>query len=304
MISQIYHFLDGKYESKIYIYYYRFFKLIINIFYPLYIRITKRKKLNSKSNLIVSLTSFPTRIKKIYLVIESLLRQNVMPKKIILYLSLKQFNGYEDLPKKLKKLCEKELLNIKFVDEDFKSHKKYFYTVKDMNCDFITVDDDMIYPEDLIEIFFNGQFKYKNTICCLWADKITVFNHKVDLYKNWKINTKKCEPRYDILPIGCAGIFYPKNCFQKDRLLNYKDFMNLCPSADDLWLKLNSVLSGIKSVQLDDYHHFVFIDLLIKNNKKLCNENVKNSKNDEQLEKMLIKYPNFVKEIETEVKNE
>src|SRR5690554_5862757 len=47
----------------------------------------------TKKNLIISLTSFPARISNVNLVIESMLRQTILPERIILWLSRKQFKS-------------------------------------------------------------------------------------------------------------------------------------------------------------------------------------------------------------------
>lgn len=55
----------------------------------------------SEKKIVVSLTSFPARIKKVHIVIESLLNQTIKPDKIILWLSKEQFEHYYVLPSKL-----------------------------------------------------------------------------------------------------------------------------------------------------------------------------------------------------------
>lgn len=301
MLSKIYHYLDKKYNSKHFLLSYRLFKLLINFFYPIFVFFSKRNELDEKSDIIVSLTSFPARISKVYIVIETLLRQTVMPNKIILYLSLDQFSGIEDIPKKLRKLCYKNLLIVKFVKEDYKPHKKYYYSINDYDKNILTVDDDMFYPEDLIEILANSLDKYPNTINCILAKKIGIKGSKIDLYKNWSSkNINPNIPRFNLIPIGCGGVLYPYNCFNKKVLLDQKMFMRICPQADDLWLKFNSTINNKKSVKAGGYYNFVFIDIIIKNNKSLWKSNVNNKENDIQLNDLLKEFPMFVDILNTE----
>ena len=105
---------------------------LFNVLVPIYFLLTRGKSLNEKKRdkqLIVSLTSFPLRIGRLWIVIETLLRQKVQPDKIILWLAKSQFpNGDFDLPKKLLKQTKRGL-EIRFVDEDIRSYKKFYYTL-------------------------------------------------------------------------------------------------------------------------------------------------------------------------------
>lgn len=109
--------------------------IIANIYFNCRFRLSSsRYRLNSiaKSrckDLIISLTSYPKRIGYVWMTIETLLRQDVLPEKIILYLSKRQFpKQYDDLPANLLKLQNRGL-EIIFVDDDLRSHKKYYYAM-------------------------------------------------------------------------------------------------------------------------------------------------------------------------------
>ena len=85
-----------------------------NIIIPIYFRITQNnsayklhKSLKSNRRIVVSLTSFPIRINKLWIVIESILRQDYKPDKIILWLSKEQFPNFDLLPKTLISLMSK-----------------------------------------------------------------------------------------------------------------------------------------------------------------------------------------------------
>src|ERR1019366_6133497 len=86
------------------------FRLITNIVIPVYFFLTRDNKRyclendsGKKERIIVSMTSFPTRIDKVWLVIETILRQTIKPDKIILWLSKDQFSSLDSLPQKLLK---------------------------------------------------------------------------------------------------------------------------------------------------------------------------------------------------------
>src|SRR5699024_11096702 len=72
---------------------------LANLVLPFYFRLSSlfsnNYKLNTESNsdFIVSFISFPARINKVWLVVESILRQSVKPTKLILWLSKDQFSN-------------------------------------------------------------------------------------------------------------------------------------------------------------------------------------------------------------------
>jgi hypothetical protein len=63
---------------------------------------------NTNSNIIVSLTSFPPRIAKIHITINSLLAQTVKADKIVLYLNKDEFKNWK-IPEELQKCIDNGL---------------------------------------------------------------------------------------------------------------------------------------------------------------------------------------------------
>jgi hypothetical protein len=82
-------------------------KHYLNFFIPIYYTLTKKQLSSKQGDFIVSLTTFPARIDKIWIVIDSILRQTLRPKKIILTLSELQFEG-KKIPSRLIKLQKKD----------------------------------------------------------------------------------------------------------------------------------------------------------------------------------------------------
>ena len=298
MLSMLYSYLDRIYNKDFFLIRYRFLKIFINAFAPIYYKLVKRNKLDPKSNIIISLTTFPERIHRVHLVIESLLHQKKMPKQIILYLSKLQFEDFEVIPNKLKKMHQFGYLTIKFVDEDYKSHKKYYYVIKDYaQYDIVTVDDDIFYPEDFLQALFYTHIQHPNAVCCFWADKIVVHNNRICSYDKWTFDVQCDKEMFNLLPIGCAGIYYPSGCFLLPQLLNASLFMSLCPKADDIWLRCNTMMNNVNVVKSGYYKNFIFIDIMIKNNVRLCDENVDGKKNDVQFQKMIALFPEIERNI-------
>ncbi len=101
---------------------------------------------------IVSLTSWKNRINIVHNAIESIMNQTVKPDKIVLNLSLDEFpSGNDELPDNLISLIDK-CLEIGWVKKNSRSFKKLIPTLdKYREAIVMTVDDDIVYPQDFIE---------------------------------------------------------------------------------------------------------------------------------------------------------
>lgn len=246
VIQPLYSLVEKSWGRPGDIWVYRTVKIFLNIFYPVYCRIFQRPlspKVATKT--IVSLTSFPPRIERLWMVIETLLRQSVRPEKLILWLSQEQFQSVSILPKNLQRL-QKIGLEIRLCDE-LLSHKKYFYSMLEYpEYNVITVDDDTFYPENLVETLLECSNKNPGTVCCYLAHEITFEAGSIGNYEDWicGMKTKILGPSNALVPIGCEGIFYPSGALDV-QCFDRQEIKELCPYADDLWLKAMSVLKNI-----------------------------------------------------------
>lgn len=195
-----------------------------------------------EQKIIVSFTSFPKRIGDVWLVVETLLRQSYKPDEIVLWLAESQFGGLESLPERLVKQQERGL-TIRFCD-DLRSHKKYFYTMQE-NPDalIILVDDDTFYSRDLVKKLVQLHDKYPADIISMTS---TMISNVSDLPSKWHSPT--CDERivnsYLAQPYSGQGTLYPPHCLDEENAFNKEKIMELCPYADDLWLKLMSMRKG------------------------------------------------------------
>ena len=92
---------------------------------------------------IVSLTSFPAAIKYATGAIKSILEGNVLPDKVVLYLTFSQFEGKE-LPAELTKLSqENPRFEIRDYPIEIRSYRKLIPALIDFpDAIIVTVDDD------------------------------------------------------------------------------------------------------------------------------------------------------------------
>jgi hypothetical protein len=261
-------------------------RFLANIFVPIWFVLTnlffskKLRKCESDKEIIVSLTTFPARINRIWIVIECILRQTYPPNRIILWLSKEQFDSYSSLPKRLLKL-QMRGLEIEFCDEDLRSHKKYYYSLKKYpNTILITVDDDFIYHSNLINDLLKMHIKYPQAICCHRAVKIRLEDQIVLPYKLWEPIYNENHPDFNVFFTTGGGTLFPPNSLHKE-VLNKKIFLNYCKYADDVWLNLMSQMNNTKIIKLIS-NYDVLIPLFIKGNSSLASINVDDGLNDEQ----------------------
>ncbi len=207
------------------------------------------KQNKEQNSIIVSLTSYPARIRDVHKVIKTLLIQNKRPDSIMLWLAESQFPGKEEeLPVELLELC-KFGLEVKWCD-DLKSHKKYFYVMQENpGSVIITVDDDVYYSPRTVELLYNSYLKFPNAVSCLRANRILTENGRILPYDKWDKIYTECidEPVVDILPVGMGGVLYPPHCMPKDTF-DKKAIEKLCKNQDDLWLKAMEIKAGILAV--------------------------------------------------------
>ena len=185
-------------------------KLFAVTLVPFFSLFNKRKGTDENSDVIISLTTYPARIHIVWVTIATLLNQKIKPKRVCLYLAKEQFpNGEEELPKKLTSL-KKRGLEILFCD-DLKSHKKYYYAIKDNPENIIiTADDDMLYPESMTKELLDAHSKYPDTVICEYAHKITLLEDgEIEEYNKWQAYGEDTKPTMGILPVGCGGVLYP-----------------------------------------------------------------------------------------------
>ena len=267
---------------------YKINKLIINVFYA---RVVHDKYgVNPDSDIVVSLTSFPGRISTVWITVQTLLHQTLKPQRIILWLAEDQFpNRKSDLPQSLLRL-EQFGLEIRFCDNLF-PHKKYYYSMKEYPAfKVITVDDDIFYPENLIEELQKLSKEFPDCICCTWAHEITTIQRSIQPYKKWKQCVMEGgHPSLKLIPIGCGGVLYPPYSVA-NTIFEKEDIKALCLRTDDLWLKSMAVIAGTKSVRWRKKTP-IFFSNMNSQDSGLYHQNLGNDRNDESLSRIIGKYP-------------
>jgi len=223
---------------------------------------------NYGKEVIITLTSHPLRIQTTYLAIESLLRQTMKPNKVLLALAQDDFPDqktphqkipHQEIPKSLE-LLKKRGLEIIFSNKDYKSATKLLPALKHYpNAVIVTVDDDRVYEEHLLENLWQAHLQYSRNIISPSVRKYITRTQK-NVMKEGKV-LKLETPlvyvdyisqvmAYDsqgfFIFEGFDGVLYPPGCLDSE-VLNLEKMMALCPFADDVWFQAMAIKKGSQS---------------------------------------------------------
>lgn len=201
------------------------------------------------NRIIVSLTSFPARINTVHLCLKSIIKQNFVYDKIVLWLAESQFPD-RILPSSLIELAEEEInkLCIEWCS-DLKSYKKLIPALKKYPDDvIITADDDIIYPDDWLQRLVLSYNKDPNYIYAMRCHriKISIDGHLLK-YKDWDFEISHSEsPRFINFPTTGGGVLFPPNCFSNSDVLDKNKFMKYLSKGDDIWFWGHAIINGYK----------------------------------------------------------
>jgi hypothetical protein len=191
---------------------------------------TGKKIKNLDRDLIVSLTSYEPRFKKLILTLKCLLSQDVEPDRIILWVS---YEDHAKIPISITNLSKKfKTFEIRQC-EDIKSYKKLIPTLERFpNSYIVTADDDVYYPRSWLSSLI-VTLPCTKTIVTHRAHKPKFMNGSLAPYNQWEHCVSQANKSI-IMPTGIGGVLYTPECFV-DQVFEEAKFMTLAPTADDIW---------------------------------------------------------------------
>jgi hypothetical protein len=252
----------------------------------------KRQGINSKNNreekVFISLTSYPQRFDTIIPCLKSLLLQTVKPDKIQVWLDCAP-----ELVTNNMLALEKYGVEYHFITINLKPHNKYFFAMQQYpDALIITVDDDIIYPKDLVKKLISCHKKYPTSVCANRVHKMTFTQGKtLKRYNDWEQDYVGLKtPSHILLATGVGGVLYPPHCLD-ERVFSIGLIKKYCLTADDIWLKAMEVLNNTKVVWTGLKG---IINTRIEEAQKtgLLNENVTKNKNDIFIQNIITLYKN------------
>ncbi len=242
------------------------------------------------TEVIVSLSTHGRRLYEVYLGIESIMQGSVKPSRIVLWLS--RDLQASTLPQTLLNQINRGL-EVQYTD-DIGPYTKLVPALKEYSDSVIvTIDDDILYPYDTLEMLVSAYKKQPNCIVANRVMDITLDNqgHPTSL-PTWKeLEDKDRVSKFNFFE-GVGAVLYPPHCFTAD-VLDQSVFTEICPTADDVWFNCMALLSKTSIIAAN--HHYSHFPLLINESVQdsalwRINSRVANTPNDKQLRAVMQKY--------------
>lgn len=245
-----------------------------------------------KSELIVSLTSVGKRIQSVSTTIESIMRGSIKPNRIVLWLDKTPESA--DLPVALLNQMNRGL-EIYYTDENIRSYTKLIPSLKKYpDAHIITIDDDVIYNNNLIENLLREAKKSPNNIIANRVHQILLDKQGRPLpYNNWlwEKTLNAISPRNFLTGVG--GVLYPPHCLDSE-VFNKNVFCDICKYADDIWFFAMALKNNIwvkKAETIEASGRMYLLNDSVQDI-GLCHKNVfaSDSQNDSQFKAVFEKY--------------
>jgi hypothetical protein len=228
---------------------------------------------------VVSLTSYGERLKTVHLALESIAAGWTLPSRLILWVDTP--DALTGQYPELKRLAARGL-EVRLTD-NYGPHKKYFpylLSMEQFDTPLVTADDDILYSRWWLEGLVHAHHAHPNVVNCYRAHSIEIANGAVASYLDWKpcLATRSS---FCYFATGASGRICPPRLLATLKSAG-NTFMALCPMADDVWLHLNALRSGIKTRQVKSrplrFPHVPNTQAI-----GLYHDNVFQGRNDEQI---------------------
>lgn len=237
---------------------------------------------------IVSITSFPARIDRVWMTIESLLCQTHKPQSVILWLSRDQFpNEFNSLPRKLVDQQHRGL-TIRFVEGDIRSYKKFYYVFQEYkNSLVMTLDDDLLLPSYFLKSIYDCKLSHPGDVIASFGFRFS-WDNTLDYIKPTGTRIYTNDSGIDLFFGSGGGTLFDTSVVSK--MDNIEKIRELCPTADDIYL---NALIRVCGFGVTFHVNNPLLSVKSRNNVTLVSHNGDigdpNSKNASQL-KQLVSY--------------
>ena len=198
--------------------------------------------------LIVSFTSHPARFEFLSRFLRDLSTQSDCSCILVLNIFEKD---RDKLPAEIFQLDLPYRLQVHFTEDDWGPAKKLIPTAKLYpNSHILTLDDDIEYPNNLIEMMKLEIFKNPQDVL---ANRVDLPNFSKNILRNYGDWAWDVDQPFNhlVVPIGVGGVIYPPRSLHQDAF-NFADYRNLSWSTDDIWFWVHSIRNGVR-VRKSDY---------------------------------------------------
>ena len=212
----------------------------MNIFQRLRLQAT-RYMFRGKTDIewVVSMTSHAPRFRFLEEFFATLQEQTLSPPVLLLWISKAERHNFLSL-----KLQLPSYVNVRFCEE-LGPGKKLIPTLRMLpNSKIITLDDDVHYPNNLIENMISYSSSYPKEIIAGRVHRITIDNlGKMRNYEDWDFDFDGQDSSARAFPTGVGGVLYPPKSLHPD-VLNVREYRKTTLFQDDVWFYAQALRAG------------------------------------------------------------
>lgn len=235
-----------------------------------------------RPRVIVSLTTYPERMGKVKVALESLLNQSTKPDKIVLNLAKDEIANAPNILDNLSRYVHRGL-EVSIADYNLRQYNKLIHSLREFPDDvIITVDDDVLYSKKFLEGLYSIHENDTSTIVAYrYSYMVKKNQNSMCPYNEWPEPTGANMDNANMFFCGVGGVLYPPGSLHAE-VLNSRLFLNLCPTADDVWFNAMAILKGTRK-RLASKKSMEFPSIGNVQKHSLYEINVVQGKNDTQI---------------------
>jgi hypothetical protein len=216
-----------------------------------FVPISRMRPSDPTDGLVVSVTSFPDRISRVALTLESIHRQTVTPERVVLVLASSQFANRR-LPLSLRVQLARPNVELLWVSEDTRSYKKLVpVRLRYPEATIVTIDDDVIYHRHFLAELVAASERNPASIIGHRGWELRVADGTLSPYAAAR-PAHPNSPHERVLLTGVGGILYPPRSLPVG-LLADPVAQQLCPTADDVWFWALARVAGTRTLCLGSH---------------------------------------------------
>ena len=236
--------------------------------------------------LIVSLTTHGKRLSDAWLAIESVMQGTVLPNRFILWLD--ENEQERPLPVLIQQQ-QRRGLEVRYT-RDLGPYTKLIPALLAFpDATIVTIDDDILYPVDMLEGLLNASRRHPGCIC---ANRVVEMQHdeKGDftLFRTWPVSQQYDTPFPDSFFEAVAGVLYPPQSLAFETT-DISLFQRLSPTADDIWFNAMARKQHTPIIAVNDHNEpsYLWVNESMQSDAlHLINNNENRPLNDIQLKQV------------------